>query len=126
MKAKIPDSFQIFWHVIAGEPGWILKELKVRMHVVQVNSRPILPGAAMFEAAQAAGASLAAHSTLPNAALQHAAIPAPLMLQKSQVTHRTVSSHASMPVTICSLPLEWRLKQSLSDAKPMGDQNNPI
>lgn len=57
------------------------------MHVVQVNSRPILPGAAMFEAAQAAGASLGAHSPLPNAALQHAAIPAPLMLQKPQVTH---------------------------------------
>ena len=78
------------------------------MHVVQVNSRPILPGAAMFETAQAAAASLGAHSPLPKAALQHAAIPAPLMLHKPQVTHRIISSHASMPTMGCSLPLEWR------------------
>ena len=77
------------------------------MHVVQVNSRPILPGSAMFEAAHAAGASLGAQSPLPNAALQHAAIPAPLMLQRPQVTHRMVSSHASTPMMVCSLPLEW-------------------
>jgi diketogulonate reductase-like aldo/keto reductase len=83
----------------------ISKGLEVKMHAVQVNSRPILPGAAMFEAAQAAGASLGAHSPLPKAALQHAAIPTPLMLQRPQVPHRIVSSHASMPTMGCSLPL---------------------
>ena len=80
----------------------------------------------MFEAAQAAGASLGAHSTLPNAALQHAAIPAPLVLQKHKATHRTVTSHASMLMMGCSLLFKWRLKHSSLDAKPMGDQDNSI
>jgi len=40
----------------------------------------------MFEASRAAGADLGAHNMLPDAALQSAAIPAPLMLQKPQVT----------------------------------------
>ena len=80
----------------------------------------------MFEAAQAAGASLGAHSTLLNAALQHAAIPAPLVLQKPKVTHRIVTSHASMLMMGCSLPPEWRLKHSSLDAKPMADQDSSI
>jgi len=54
--------------------------------LLQVYQRPIFPGAAMFEASRAAGANLGAHNTLPDAALQSAAIPAPLMLQKPQVT----------------------------------------
>ncbi len=39
----------------------------------------------MFEVARAAGASLGAHHMQPDIALQNAAIPAPLMLQKPQV-----------------------------------------
>lgn len=40
----------------------------------------------MFEAARAAGATLGAHNLLPDAALQDAAIPAPLMWQKPQAS----------------------------------------
>ena len=54
-------------------------------HMTQVYGRLVFPGAAMFEAARAAGASLDMQSLLPDAALQEAAIPAPLMLQKPQV-----------------------------------------
>ena len=50
-----------------------------------MNRRVLFPGAAMFEAAGAAGASLCAQKLVPDLALQDAVIPAPLMLQKPQV-----------------------------------------
>ena len=52
---------------------------------LQVKGRVLFPGAAMFEAARAAAASLCAHKLVPDLALQNAVIPAPLMLQKPQV-----------------------------------------
>ena len=40
----------------------------------------------MFEAARAAGISVGAYHTQPDAVLQDAAIPVPLMLQKPQAS----------------------------------------
>lgn len=88
-------------------------------YTLQVNSRPIFPGAAMFEAARAAGATLGTHNSLPEAALQEAAIPAPLLLQKPQVSMRAIlctstpvalqgSSRISMPVKGVN-HMNWRL-----------------
>ena len=62
---------------------------------VQVNSRVLFPGAAMFEAARAAGASLCAQKLVPDLALQDAVIPAPLMLQKPQVICPSSPAHFS-------------------------------
>ena len=59
----------------------------------QVKSRVLFPGAAMFEAARAAVASLCAQKLLPDLALQDAVIPAPLILQKSQVMCPSSPAH---------------------------------
>ena len=56
------------------------------MCTMQVYGRLVFPGAAMIEAARAAGTTLGKHSLLPDAALQNAAIPAPLMLQNPKAS----------------------------------------
>ena len=62
---------------------------------LQVKSRVLFPGAAMFEAARAAGASLCTQKLVPDLALQDAVIPAPLMLQKPQVICPGSPAHVS-------------------------------
>ena len=65
------------------------------VYCLQVNSRVLLPGAAMFEAARAAGASLCAQKLVPDLALQDAVIPAPLMLQTPQVIRASIPAHSA-------------------------------
>lgn len=65
------------------------------LECLQVKGRVLYPGAAMFEAARAAGASLCAQKLVPDLALQDAVIPAPLMLQKPQVICPSSPAHLS-------------------------------
>ena len=60
---------------------------------LQVKGRVLFPGAAMFEAARAAGGSLCAQKLVQDLALQDAVIPSPLMLQKPQVICPSSPAH---------------------------------
>ncbi len=55
---------------------------------MQVSGRVLFPGAAMFEAARAAGAAVT--DALPDIALTHAVIDAPLLLPKTLVRTLTL------------------------------------
>ena len=60
-----------------------------------MKSRVLFPGAAMFEAVRAAGASLCAQKLVLDLALQDTVIPAPLMLQKPQVSCPSSPAYSS-------------------------------